>query len=169
MWRHRDFAQVGFRVFPCGRALQNWNREAELKDIRGRALSTINNLFLRKYDVRSGIPDWLPGEYHQTWLDIIAEGLRPEVGANHHGIFIKRPRGPNKVNNDVPAIAPPIAPDMPTTALRRPRFYELHNDGDADAQAKRKAYAPQKVGYVDSRTKGGVTMIWVAPRDYDEE
>jgi hypothetical protein len=56
----------------------------------------------------------------------------------------------------------------------RTRFYELYNDGSAKPDAKKHAFSralrdAQKSGYVDSRTKGNVTMIWVSYSQREEE
>jgi hypothetical protein len=47
----------------------------------------------------------------------------------------------------------------------RARFYELYNDGKSEPDAKKHAFSralkdAQKAGFLGSRTKDGVTMIW---------
>jgi hypothetical protein len=56
----------------------------------------------------------------------------------------------------------------------RNRFYELYNDGSAKPDAQKHAFSralqdAQKSGYIDNRTKNGVTVLWVAYRPQEEE
>jgi hypothetical protein len=77
------------------RAGEVWSRAQEIKDTTTRALSTIQNALLKNYNISDGIPDCVHGSDCMLWQQILDEGLRPEVGRNRYGLFIRRPWGSN--------------------------------------------------------------------------
>jgi hypothetical protein len=54
-----------------------WTRGKEVVHVRRRILSGYNNKLLDGYDPASGVPDWLPREFHLRWLEIISAGGTP--------------------------------------------------------------------------------------------
>jgi RecA-family ATPase len=59
-----------------------WKREVEERAVEQRILSAYHNLLEEGYDPASGIPVWLPMEFHQRWAAALAEGRRPTVSKN---------------------------------------------------------------------------------------
>jgi RecA-family ATPase len=67
-----------------------WNETEEVKCVVRRILSAYRNLLLKDYDPASGaIPDWLPGEFHEGWLRVLAAGGRPMLHFNRAGFCVK--------------------------------------------------------------------------------
>ena len=71
------------------RAGQNWNRAAEVELTTKRIGSAYQNLFESKYDPVSGIPVWLPMEFHQAWAAALADDRRPKMSRNGSGWHIR--------------------------------------------------------------------------------
>jgi RecA-family ATPase len=70
-----------------------------------------HSLFEAEYDVASGIPVWLPMEFHERWGGALAEGKRPTMSRNGAGWHIRS----YSVNEALPTAddAPSVAPDAP--------------------------------------------------------
>jgi RecA-family ATPase len=67
-----------------------WTRDVEVAAVRRRILSGYNNLLLKGYDPATGvIPSWLPGEFHEAWVDRLQEGERPVFRFNRGGFHIQ--------------------------------------------------------------------------------
>jgi hypothetical protein len=71
-----------------------WTRGKEVVHVRRRILSGYNNKLLDGYDPASGVPDWLPGEFHQRWLEIVSAGGTPMF--HYAGKFCLRARQGSK-------------------------------------------------------------------------
>jgi RecA-family ATPase len=70
-----------------------WSETVEIKATRKRVLSAYNNLLLRDYDPATReIPEWLPGEYHARWIEVVETGCRPCFGFNRGGFYIRKPQ-----------------------------------------------------------------------------
>jgi RecA-family ATPase len=68
----------------------NWLREVEVGEVRSRCHSTLRNLFLSKYDHTTGVvPVWLCGDFHERWVDALAQGRRPDIGLNPGGFYVR--------------------------------------------------------------------------------
>jgi RecA-family ATPase len=66
-----------------------WKREVEEKAVEQRILSAYHNLLEREYDPASGVPVWLPMEFHQRWSAALADGRRPTVSKNGAGWHVR--------------------------------------------------------------------------------
>ncbi len=66
-----------------------WKREVEERAVEQRILSAYHNLLEEGYDPASGIPVWLPMEFHQRWAAALADGRRPTVSKNGAGWHIR--------------------------------------------------------------------------------
>jgi RecA-family ATPase len=66
-----------------------WDHAAEEKQVNERIKSQYQSLFEKEYDPASGIPVWLPMEFHERWATAIAEGKRPTMNRNGAGWHIR--------------------------------------------------------------------------------
>ena len=74
----------------------SWTREEEIRAVVKRIISAYKNLLLKDYDPATGvIPAWLPGAFHERWIEALEEGRRPDVGFNRGGFYVRSygPRG----------------------------------------------------------------------------
>ena len=68
----------------------NWTREEEIRAVVKRIISAYKNLLLKDYDPTTGvIPSWLPGAFHERWIEALEEGRRPDVGYNRGGFYVR--------------------------------------------------------------------------------
>jgi hypothetical protein len=66
----------------------NWERAVEEAVVISRVKSQYQ-FFASTYDPQSGIPVWLPMEFHSAWSAALAEGKRPAVSRNGFGWHIR--------------------------------------------------------------------------------
>ena len=71
-----------------------WTPEREARYVIPRILSAYR-LFLKDYDQAMGVPSWLPGEFHEAWLDRLTSGHRPDIGYNRGGFYVRKQQEPN--------------------------------------------------------------------------
>jgi hypothetical protein len=58
--------------------------------------TTLHGLFLDKFDYTTGeIPVWLAGDLHQRWIEVVAEGRKPDIVLNASGYYVRAVRGPD--------------------------------------------------------------------------
>jgi RecA-family ATPase len=74
----------------AGRDNLNWDWGKEGRQTNERILSAYHNLFEAEYNPATGVPVWLPMEFHQTWTEILAEGRRPTMMRNGSGYHVRR-------------------------------------------------------------------------------
>jgi RecA-family ATPase len=98
------------------RAGATWNERAEVEQTHKRIASGYRRLFEKEYDPASGVPVWLPMEFHPQWAAALAEGRRPAVSRNGAGWHIRS----YGVNERLPETddAPLLAPDAPKEDVR---------------------------------------------------
>jgi hypothetical protein len=71
-----------------------WSRSEEESIVAKRIVSAYNNLLMKKYDPATGvIPSWLPGEFHEAWVERLQEGARPTFAFNNSGFYVRSFRG----------------------------------------------------------------------------
>jgi RecA-family ATPase len=76
-----------------------WTREAEVAAVKSRVNSMLRNLFLENYDYTTGvIPTWLCADFHERWIEELANGRRPDIGLNR--VFYVRSYGPKTEANN---------------------------------------------------------------------
>jgi hypothetical protein len=74
-----------------------WTRPAEVVAVTRRAASGLT-LLHREYDADTGeIPSWLAGEFHASWIDALAKGLRPQL-THRAGSWYVRAYGHDKAD-----------------------------------------------------------------------
>jgi RecA-family ATPase len=66
-----------------------WDRAVEEKEVNERISSQYHSLFEKEYDPASGIPLWLPMEFHERWAAALAEGKRPTMNRNGAGWHVR--------------------------------------------------------------------------------
>jgi RecA-family ATPase len=66
-----------------------WNRAVEEKEVNERISSQYHSLFEKEYDPASGVPIWLPMEFHERWAEALADGKRPSMNRNGAGWHIR--------------------------------------------------------------------------------
>jgi RecA-family ATPase len=71
------------------RAGATWNEQAEVTQTNRRITSAYANLFDKEYDPASGIPVWLPMEFHEAWAAALAAGKRPAMSRNGAGWHVR--------------------------------------------------------------------------------
>jgi RecA-family ATPase len=70
-----------------------WSETVEIQATRKRILSAYSNLLLKDYDPATReVPEWLPGEYHARWIEVVETGCRPCFGFNAHGFYVRKPQ-----------------------------------------------------------------------------
>jgi RecA-family ATPase len=71
-----------------------WSEQKEIKDTVSRILSAYHNLLMRDFDPAiDGVPEWLPGDFHEAWMARIAKGQRPVFGYNRGGFYVRAAQG----------------------------------------------------------------------------
>ncbi len=91
-----------------------WDRDAETKTVIKRILSTYRNLLLKDYDPASGIiPDWLPGEFHEKWLQVLADGRCPAMHFNLGGFLVRGMHAPAGEGRQAKTQADPATGNSP--------------------------------------------------------
>jgi AAA domain/Bifunctional DNA primase/polymerase, N-terminal len=66
-----------------------WTRAEEDRYVAARIVCGYE-LILRKYDPASGVPYWLPGEFHADWVSELARGRRPSMGHGRGQFYVRR-------------------------------------------------------------------------------
>jgi RecA-family ATPase len=94
IWRAEHPMDISKRVVDAtmqmaDRLKLNWNRAIEEKAVNTRVGSQYHSLFEAEYDVASGVPVWLPMEFHEAWSTALADGRRPSVSRNGAGWHIR--------------------------------------------------------------------------------
>ena len=108
-----------------------WTLDAEINYVRRRTLSSLQNLFLAKYDHTIGnIPDWLCLDWHEKWTAILKKGYRPTIGLNGQGFYVRRAQGSKAGNRGGNATAENI--NAAHSGASGPR----NNDGSSSAKPK---------------------------------
>ena len=96
-----------------------WSRDDEVRAIRSKILSAYNNLLLKDYDPSTGvIPTWLPGEFHEAWINRLQLGATPVISYNRNGFHIRQAHVLDKASAGSTVLpfdkdAPPTAPASP--------------------------------------------------------
>ena len=67
----------------------SWDWKKEERQTNERILAAYHNLLEKDYNPASGIPVWLPMEFHQTWSAALADGRRPTMSRNGAGWHIR--------------------------------------------------------------------------------
>jgi hypothetical protein len=82
----------------AARTRLDWTREKEVGYTIPRMRWVLDNLQKKHWDavdegkIPADVPPaWLPIDWQQTWAEIGAEGLRPNIARNQHGFFLRRP------------------------------------------------------------------------------
>jgi hypothetical protein len=58
----------------------NWDRQREREQVARRIISAYRNLLFADYDHTTGvIPSWLPGEFHERWIEVLTAGQGPDI------------------------------------------------------------------------------------------
>jgi RecA-family ATPase len=66
-----------------------WDMEKEKENTNARILSAYHNLFEAEYSPATGIPVWLPMEFHEAWATALAAGRRPQMSRNRTGWHVR--------------------------------------------------------------------------------
>jgi hypothetical protein len=107
------------------KAPPEWSRAKEETRVAKGVLSTLRFLQREHPGPDDGVPDWLHGEYHSTWLELRAAGKTPAFGRNHHGFFL-RGLGGNVVEfPNGEGVTPPQQDDGPRIRFKLVGFSEL--------------------------------------------
>ena len=69
-----------------------WTRAEEDRAVAARIVSGYE-FILRKYDPASGVPHWLPGEFHADWVSELAHGRRPSIGYGRGQFYVRTWQG----------------------------------------------------------------------------
>ena len=68
----------------------SWSEAEEVKIVRRRTQSAIQNLLLKGYDYTTGvIPAWLNEKFHDAWIAALNAGKRPDISWNPYGFFVR--------------------------------------------------------------------------------
>jgi hypothetical protein len=94
IWRAMHPADIAKQIIDstmdaAQRSGLKWDRAAEEKQVNERIKSQYHSLFEKEYDTASGIPTWLPMEFHERWAAALADGRRPTVSKNGSGWHIR--------------------------------------------------------------------------------
>src|SRR5262245_1747716 len=65
-----------------------WNHAVEEREVAARIKSQYR-LFEKEYDTASGVPIWLPMEFHERWAAGLADGKRPTLTRNGAGWHVR--------------------------------------------------------------------------------
>ena len=104
MWRAEHPADISERVVDATMQMAehlklNWNRSVEERAVDKRIGSQYHSLFEEEYDIASGIPIWLPMEFHERWSAALAEGKRPTMCRNGAGWHVRSYGPPEQETN----------------------------------------------------------------------
>jgi hypothetical protein len=97
----------------------DWQQDAEVRTVRSKILSAYNNLLLKDYDPSTSvIPVWLPGEFHEAWIDRLQTGTAPVIAYNRFGFHVRVAHTLDKASAGATIIpfdkdAPPVAAPVP--------------------------------------------------------
>ena len=94
IWRatHPDDIAKQVLEITMGAAKQSklgWDHASEEREVIGRIKSQYQSLFEKEYDTASGIPIWLPMEFHERWAAALADGKRPTLTRNGAGWHVR--------------------------------------------------------------------------------
>jgi RecA-family ATPase len=94
IWRAIHPEEIAKRVIDstmraATRSGLKWDHAAEEKQVNERITSQYHSLFEKEYDPASGIPIWLPMEFHERWAAALADGKRPTMSRNGAGWHIR--------------------------------------------------------------------------------
>ena len=94
IWRAMHPADIAKQIIDstmeaAQRSGLKWDRAAEEKQVNERIKSQYHSLFEKEYDTASGIPTWLPMEFHERWAAALADGRRPTISKNGSGWHIR--------------------------------------------------------------------------------
>jgi hypothetical protein len=113
--------EMATRVGLTDKAGKAWTRDAEIKASMPRMNWVVNRLVGEHWKaVDAGNlssdtpPSWLWGEEQAKWVEICAEGLRPNIFRNGSGWYTRRP--PHSAAKDGP-VTEPVAPPRAASSL----------------------------------------------------
>ena len=94
VWRAAHPEDIHQKVMQALRAATqrdnlSWDWKKEERQTNERILAAYHNLLEKDYNPASGIPVWLPMEFHQTWSAALADGRRPTMSRNGAGWHIR--------------------------------------------------------------------------------
>jgi hypothetical protein len=100
-----------------------WTRAEEDRAVAARIVCGYA-LLLKDYDPASGVPYWLPGEFHADWVSELAHGHRPSMGHSRGKFYVRQWSG--DPGSSAPGSTAP------------PRTNGQHHDASSQSTAERK-------------------------------